>query len=355
MSTAAARELVMEHGFNATAYQVLNPGIEHWFSADGSGLVGYVRRRRVLLAAGDPVCAHGRLRAIVEAFEAFARAQGCRVCYVCAEGRLRRVLAGSAQHSAVAVGAQPVWSPSAWPQIVQHSASLRAQLNRARNKGVSVAPLPAAIGARQPELRVLLREWLGARDWPPMHFLATPAALSGVLEDRMLLVARRAGRAVAFLLASPVAARNGYLVEQIVRSPSAPNGTSELLVDAAMRRFSHQGRAFVTLGLVALAASAAREIGNNPLWLRMLMRWARAHANRFYNFRGLEHFRTKMLPERWEPVYAISNQPRFSVGTLYALGEAFAGNALWRAFAQGFARALRHEARTLAGLSRRSR
>ena len=32
---ARARQLVLEHGWNATAYQIVNRGIEHWFSVRG--------------------------------------------------------------------------------------------------------------------------------------------------------------------------------------------------------------------------------------------------------------------------------------------------------------------------------
>ena len=31
-----ARDLVMTHGWNATAYQIVNPGIDHWFK----GVIG---------------------------------------------------------------------------------------------------------------------------------------------------------------------------------------------------------------------------------------------------------------------------------------------------------------------------
>ncbi len=52
---------------------------------------------------------------------------------------------------------------------------------------------------------------------------------------------------------------------------------------------------------------------------------ARAHANRFYNFRGLERFRTKMQPSGWEPIYAISNERHFSPRALYAMGAPLPG------------------------------
>jgi hypothetical protein len=99
--------------------------------------------------------------------------------------------------------------------------------------------------------------------------------------------------------------------------------------------------------LVALATAAGPEIAENPLWLRAMMRFARAHANRFYNFQGLEQFRLKMAPARWEMVYAISTGPAFSIPTMYALGAAFSGIAPWRALGIAGVRAIRQELKAL--------
>ncbi len=338
-SLATARDLVLTHGWNSTAYQVLNPGIDHWFGADGRAVVGYTRRGRVLLAAGAPVCAPEMLPEASAGFETFAREQRCRVCYVCAGERMRNLLESSNRHSAIALGAQPVWDPRDWPGFLSRHGPLRRQLNRARNKTVQVEAVEPALAAHDPEIHALFREWLESRPLPPLRFLASPDVLGDGQRDRVFLVARRDGAAVAFLAASPVPARNGYLVEVLARSRAAPNGTGELLIDSAMRRFAGESRGYLTLGLVALARAADGEIGANPAWLRVLMRFARAHANRFYHFRGLEHFRAKLAPRAWEPVYAISNERRFSARTLYAMGAAFSGISPWLAIGIGAARA----------------
>ncbi len=227
--------------------------------------------------------------------------------------------------------------------------SLRRQLNRARNKGVTIDSVAAA----DRDMREVLDEWLKGRTLPRLHFLVESEILGDSTNrtgesacptpDRVILVARRNARTVAFLIASPIPARNGYLVELLARSRRAPNGTAELLIDTAMRRFAGEGRQYATLGLVALAHAADHEIRRNPAWLRTMMQFARAHANRFYNFRGLEHFRTKMTPQLWEPVYAISDEKRFSARTFYAMGAAFSGIPPWLAIGIGVVKAVRTE------------
>ena len=348
-----ARDLVMTYGWNTTAYQILNPGLQHWYAPHAPAVVAYTRRQNVLLVAGVPVCAPEALGMRWRRPSSGLREpQGCRVCYVwCGGARMREVAARSAEYSTIVIGAQPVWNPQAWGRVIESRRTLRAQLARARNKGVAIEALPCEQARGDPELERVLEEWLGSRGLPPMHFLVEPRTLDGTVTDRVIMVARRAGAAVAFLVASPVAARNGFLIEQVARSPRAPNGVSELLIDAAMRRLAADGCGFVTLGLVGLARQADGAGAINPWWLRLMMRFARAHATRFYNFRGLERFRTKMAPAAWETIYAISNERNFSLRTLYAMGEAFSGISPWRALGLGMVRAVGHEARRLRGRS----
>jgi hypothetical protein len=50
-----------------------------------------------------------------------------------------------------------------------------------------------------------------------------------------------------------------------------------------------------------------------------------------------------MAPARWETIFAIANEPRFSMRTVYAIGEAFAGISPWRAIGLGVLRAIGQE------------
>jgi phosphatidylglycerol lysyltransferase len=350
-AVSQARDLVMKYGHNATAYQILNPGIEYWFSIAADAVVGYVRRGAWLLVAGEPVCSPAELPGAIHDFEAFARGKHRHVCYVCAAEPMRRLLAHTGQHSSITMGAQPVWNPAEWLRV-RSQRSVRLQLNRALNKHVEIEASAPAAAAQHPEIRRTLTEWLRSRRLPPMHFLVEPEVLAGVVDDRILLVARVRQRIVAFLVASPVAARNGFLIEELARSSQAPNGTSELLIDAAMERFAEAGSTWATMGLVALARGT---IGDNPLWLRGLMRIARAHANRFYNFRGLERFRTKMHPAAWEKLYAISNERQFSPQALYAMGGAFSGIPPAQAIGLAILKGAREELRTMVRTCRNSR
>jgi phosphatidylglycerol lysyltransferase len=73
----------------------------------------------------------------------------------------------------------------------------------------------------------------------------------------------------------------------------------------------------------------------------------RAHGRRFYNFEGLDRFKAKFAPERWEPVYAIANEGRFSARSLHAIAHAFSGGSPTWLVLRSLARAARTELRWL--------
>jgi phosphatidylglycerol lysyltransferase len=349
---ARARVLVLAHGWNATAYQILNPGIAHWFSAEGDAVVGYVDHAGTLVVAGAPVCAADRLAAVVGEFADTAGRAKRRVCFFAAGERLELALAPSGHWSAASLGAQPSWDPARWPALVQQRKSLRAQLNRARNKGVCVAEWSAPSWSDRAALDRCLAHWLARRKLPALRFLVEPHTL-GRLEDRHLYVATRGGEVVGYLVASPVPARHGWLIEQIIRGAGAPNGTAELLVDAAMRALAAEGARYVTLGLSPLSRHAEFDDRRMPAWLRLVLRWVRAHGRRFYDFEGLDRFKSKFAPEAWEEIVALADAPRFPPRALWAIASAFSHGSPVTLIARALLRAARQEMRWVrAGMGR---
>jgi phosphatidylglycerol lysyltransferase len=184
-----------------------------------------------------------------------------------------------------------------------------------------------------------------------MHFLVEWDILP-LLLDRRLFVAERAGEVIGFLVASPVPRRDGWLIEQIIRGQGAPNGTSELLLDTAINALAKEGARYVTLGLSPLSR-AVPQLPVPPWSVRLLLAWVSVHGRRFYNFAGLEAFKRKFNPERWEPIYAITDRRRISLGTLYAIAGAFGGTSPVRFIGRSLLRSAAQEIRWAAAKGRR--
>ncbi|MFA6469820.1 MAG: DUF2156 domain-containing protein [Bacteroidota bacterium] len=327
-----ARELVMRYGWNTMAYQILNPGISLWFSQQHEAVVGYVQTRTHCIVAGSPVAAKNDMEGVVLEFYQHISAQKKKVCFFGAQERIATILANHAPISSILLGAQPVWSPQGWLDTLHTKSSLRAQVQRANNKSVS-AELWDPISVPKAELYRCLNEWIASRRLPPMHFLVEPDTLNR-LEDRIVIIARRNGRVTGFCIASPIPLRNGWLIEQIVRGNDAPNGTAELLLETMVLHLRSLNAEIITLGLSPLSQQYSSSF-EQPMWLKSLLQIIRYYGRSFYNFKGLDAFKSKFHPAEWEPVYAITNEIRPTPSTLYAIATAFSGMSPVRFFAKG--------------------
>lgn len=317
------RRAIQAHGRDVVAFQGLEPGLRSWF--DGECAVAYADTGTAWVAAGGPNAAPQERAAVAARFAAAAAEQGRRAAFfgVDDDARWEGV-------DAVLLGEEPIWNPAQWQEGLRGHRRLREQLRRARKKGVRVRRVDGALLERDAKLRAeldaLVAYWLSTRSMEPMQFLVTLAPFH-LLHDHRYFVAERDGRLCAFLAAVPIPARKGWLLEDLVRGPHAPNGTSEALIDAAMRDLASEGAAFATTGLAPLA-------GPVPRWMRAIGRAGSA----LFDFGGLERFKRRLHPASWQRVWLL--HPRGQSAPLCVLDtlRAFAGGSLVGFFARTLAR-----------------
>lgn len=313
-----ALALVGKHGWNATSFQTLESGYQYFFCGDDA-CVAYVDTGAAWVAAGAPIAPHERLREVADAFTSAARAHDRRACFFATESRF---LDETNMH-ALCIGEQPVWDPTGWADTLRTSRSLREQLRRARAKGVRVrlvapheledegSPIRAAITE-------LARRWLGSRPMAPMGFLVQLSLFTDA-KERRCLVAEREGQLVGVLGMIPVYARGGWFCEDFLRDPAAPNGTVELLFDAAMQKAAEEGCRYLTLGLAPLSGTIAAP-------LRAARKWGAA----LFDFAGLRAFKDKLRPQSWVPIYLSYPTGQGSLNALRDVLTAFARGGLLR-------------------------
>jgi len=321
-------ELIRRHGWNATSFQVLEPGYRYWFApTGGDACVAYVDTGCTWVAAGAPIAAEAQLATVTAAFSAAAAKARRKAVFFGVEDRF---LAATGL-PAFKIGEQPTWDPARWDAGIRASRSLREQLRRARAKGVvvrQVAPGELAEGARlRHAVDVLVRRWLASRPMAPMGFLVDIEPYR-FAEERRYWAAEVGGQLIGFVAAVPIFARGrdgasaeaggAWLIEDMLRAPEAPNGMNELLIDTAMRAFADAGVGFVTLGMVPLAGV--------DRWLARVRDVTRA----LYDFSGLDAFKSKLRPTAREPVWLAHAPGMRQIFALQAVLTAFARGSLLR-------------------------
>jgi phosphatidylglycerol lysyltransferase len=290
---ARVLDLLRKHGWNATSFQVLERGFRYAFDERCDACCAYVETRGAWVVAGAPIAAAEDCAAVAERFAVRARDAGKRACFFAVEDRFVR----ASSLASIPIGEQPVWDPTLWEDSVRAKRSLREQLRRARAKGVAVRRIDADVmsdpaSRERRETEALIRRWLASRGMAPMGFLVDVQPFEHARERRYF-AAERGEELVALLVCVPVYARpGGWLLEDLLRDPRAPNGTAELLVDAAMRALAAEGARYATLGLAPLAGE-----------VHGALRAARAWSRALYDFEGVRAFKAKLHPRSWEPIH----------------------------------------------------
>jgi phosphatidylglycerol lysyltransferase len=316
MDRAALVNALEKHGHDAVSFQALEPGLQTW-EADG-GVVAYAGTAGGWVAVGGPIASRENRAEVAERFVRAAAARGRRASFFGCDD----VDGFGERFARVALGEQPIFRPAEWGATLSTHRRLREQLRRARKKGVVVRHVRPEELAEGSAIRTavddLAREWLRSRPMEPMGFLVT---LSLYEEPSMhrYYIAERGGVMLAFMSLVPIGAEKGWLVEDVVRGRHAPNGTTELLFDQAMRDAAEDGSPIVTWGLAPLAGAV-------PWPMRVIGTLGRG----LYDFRGLQAFKARLHPQAWQAVYVVYLRGETALPHLIDALRAFAGGSLLR-------------------------
>src|ERR1041385_7847837 len=247
------------YGYNAHSLVSIAPGAEMWSTPDIDGAIIYGEFGHVFLAAGDPLAAPEESSELARQFAAYARKRNRVVAFVPASSRFAATVA-PADFSAVKVGAAPYFDLPNWNPRGDCAKKLRAGVNQARRSGVEFQVAADLGESFKSETARLCVQWLGSR---------TAATTFGWLvaldpfmhaEYKKYFAVRINDQLIGFLTASPIPARKGWYLEDVISDPNAPQGTATLLVVEALKHLKAEGATLATLGTAPLAADGANDI-----------------------------------------------------------------------------------------------
>jgi phosphatidylglycerol lysyltransferase len=335
-----ALRFIQQYGWNNTSFQTLEPFFEYWFDPNELGVVAYYKAWGTWVAAGAPICPHDQLIPCALRFVEAAKQAGYQVCFFGTVPRFADECGTHATH--VKIGEQPCWNPMLWRSDPKRVQSVDSQCRRAERKGVTVRPVPFkemadARSLPRQQAEQVMRQWQRSHRMATMSFLVHLETFSFAHERRYFLALRanqgdanEAGEPVGFLSLVPVYAREGFFLEDLIRTPSAPNGTTEALIDAAMRSLAEECKSYASLGLSPLRNTDCSRYPQ-PGWAKHLFGLSRRLSTPIYNFEGLAAFKSKFRPDEWEEVY-VTGFPKFQFSMLIAVLMAF-----MRSYPAGFA------------------
>jgi phosphatidylglycerol lysyltransferase len=295
------------YGYNAHSLVSIAPGASLWSADEIDGAVIYNKFGRVWLAAGDPLSHPDESCELARQFVAAARRQRKIAVFAPASERFARA-AVAAGLCAVKVGASPYFDLATWGPRGDRAKNMRSGVNRASRAGIEIEALETVGEDFRQEAAALCRAWLQTRRAAASFgWLFALDPLRHAAHKKFFAARDRAGALVGLLAASPIPARDGWYLEDVLRLPDAPHGTADLLVVEALRRLRDDGARLATLGTSLLAADGDDDVSTDShAQTRRALRLCASHLGAFYNFAGLRRFKAKFAPTWWESEYVLA-------------------------------------------------
>lgn len=295
------------YGYNPHSLVSIAETNRTWFDSATQSCAVYSEHGKIWLVAGDIIAKEENLREAAEKFIASAHKRKKIAAFMPTTEKFARAVISN-RVKAVKIGASPYFDLPNWNPKGNKAKHLRANLNQGRRAGISVTKISDIGESFQAEVSELCESWLtNCRAAVKFGWLFDLSPF--LLAERKRFFAARDGNGKLFglLAASPIPARDGWYLEDVLRRADAPNGTTDLPVYEALKTFAAEGAKIATLGTVPLASDGADTLSSDGnFFTKQTLKFSRSSLKTIYGFEGLHRFKSRFVPSWWESEYAVA-------------------------------------------------
>ena len=317
---ARIEKLLKRYGYHSQSYNILRSDKSYFYSPSGiDGVIAYVVKANVAMAAGDPVCDPSDIRDFVTEFKQFCKAHKWRCCFQSVTERCKDILS-EMDFGIIKIGEEPIFDLEKYSLSGSKFRSLRKNINQAKRQGLSVVEYQPLL-KREPEWEKDMEElsaiWKKFKGSGEFAFLIGEPALDNP-KDRKYFLALLDNKVEAFVVCTPIYTRNGIYFDVMRRKKITPNGMPQLLFTESFRILKEQGYTMATLGTAPLSYKHTTDSDKSRI-IKTALKLAFNRLGYFHRFKPLYRFKKQFGPSSWEGRYLAFSPSRFNPVVLYAL------------------------------------
>jgi len=298
---------------------ILDPKCKIFKSPTIEGLIGYRLASNSAVVIGDPVCAAKDKGPLATEFHTYCEKNKHQVIYISASEEFAFWANQQICPLSIEWGEKLYLDPHNNPYNNKGSKGslVRRKVKQAIREGTEILEyLPD-----DPKLEAAIEEvgvkWLASRDKPQVH-ISNVHLFNDRLGKRWIY-AKRSEKIVGVVILNQLQAQEGWLMNHLMLTPEASNGTPELLVFSALEILEKEGCHFVTFG--ATPVPELRKIFGMGWISASLTRFIYRVANKVFHLDGLKMFWGKFQPES-KRSYLLFSRKKITPRTLGALMNA---------------------------------
>jgi len=291
------------HQFGGSSIEPILDDTTLTFSCpDIDGLIGYRSLLNCSVVYGDPVCSPEDLAALTQAFHDYCKIQKKHIIYISTSQSFANWAITHTCKALITFGEELTYNPQNNPQEQKggHSKLLRQKIHHAAKAGAKVQEYTEHNLDIENAIKEVALTWLKNRKGPQIH-----TAHIRIFEDRLgkrWFYATLGDSIVGLVVLNELKAKKGYALTNLMTTPSAPHGTSELLITTAFEIVAKEGCSFITSG--SAPTQELSEIkGFNPLF-SWVIKGVYLVSARIFHLSGHKKFWEKFCP-KGEPTYLL--------------------------------------------------
>lgn len=301
------------YGYNPHSLVAVAETDRAWFDSSTQSGAAYSQHGKIRLVAGDVIASKNNLREAAGKFIESAAGQNKIAAFLPTTERFARAVVSN-RVKALKIGAAPYFDLQTWNPRGNKAKHLRANLNQGRRAGICIEKISGIDDLFRLEVEKLCQSWQkNCRAAVKFGWLFDLSPLQFAEHKRFFAARGENGELLGLLAASPIPAREGWYLEDVLRRADAPNGTTDLLVCEALKTFAEEGAKIATLGTVPLASEGEDTISTaGNFFTKQTLKFSRTYLQSLYGFEGLRRFKARFVPTWWESEYAVASQSLFA-------------------------------------------
>lgn len=305
---------------NETTDATLDPSCQIYCDPNIEGFIGYRLEKNCAVVYGDPVCAPNEKTSLALSFQDYCKKSELSTIYAIVSEEFAEWAGKTICPISFEFGERLILNPQHNPSknAGRHGSLIRRKVKHAQNEGVIVKEYVNKDEKIERAIENVGIDWLNSRRGPQIH-ISHVHLFEDKKGKRWFYAQKDNGTIEGVVVLNELQSKNGWLLNHLMITHDAPNGTPELLVISALETLEKENCNYVTFG--AVPAKKIKSIKGVNKMTEFFVHLLYSIARKIFSLDGFQTFWGKFNPSG-EKVYLLFSDSSITVNGLISLMKA---------------------------------
>lgn len=319
LNTLTLTDYIQQYG-TAASIALFDPAFKIFKIDSINGIIGYRPEGKCAVVFGDPLCAEHDRAVLTDAFHEYCKNNNMSIVYTAVSDQFRQWAMQGWCKAAIQMGHEIILDPLKDPRNLPgpHANLLRRKIKKSILDGVYVHEYTTYDSSIEYEMNQVAHAWLAHRHGPQIYYAQTN--LFADKPSKRWFYAQQGEAIIGVLVINRIDAKQGWVINILMKNPDAPSHVSEYMVLCAMDALRVEGCRYLSTGPLPSPHLGTVQ-GLNPVYCA-LTKMSYAIAKKIFNLNERQRYWKKFEPRK-EPSFLLFSNSRIGYKELKGIMGAF--------------------------------